>query len=128
MLNLVLNIFFKKWAIPGLFFLFNTVDSKQINFANGWIQTADLWYRKQLLYQPSHNHCPVLNIFLLDITYMMSNFDLTWGLHAQNISLFELGKIHLIWHYLLKYQSFNLVQYTWAGITSALSPDMFTPE
>ena len=28
-----------------------------INFANDWIQTADLWYRKQPLYQLSHNHC-----------------------------------------------------------------------
>ena len=29
-----------------------------INFANDWIQTADLWYWKQPLYQLSHNHCP----------------------------------------------------------------------
>ena len=29
-----------------------------INFADDWIRTADLWYRKQLLYQLSHNHCP----------------------------------------------------------------------
>ena len=27
-----------------------------INFANDWIQTADLWYWKQPLYQLSHNH------------------------------------------------------------------------
>ena len=29
-----------------------------INFADDWIRTADLWYRKQLLFQLSHNHCP----------------------------------------------------------------------
>ena len=27
--------------------------------ANDWIQTTDLWYRKELLYQLHHNHCPV---------------------------------------------------------------------
>ena len=41
---------FFKWAIPGLFLfrLFNTVDSKQtfnINLADDWIRTADLWCR-----------------------------------------------------------------------------------
>ena len=44
------------------FRLFNTVDSKQtfnINFANDWIRTTDLWYHKQPLYQLSHNHCPI---------------------------------------------------------------------
>ena len=30
-----------------------------INFANEWIRTADLWYQKQPLYQPSRNHCPL---------------------------------------------------------------------
>ena len=29
-----------------------------INFANDWIRTADLWYRKRPLYQLSHNHFP----------------------------------------------------------------------
>ena len=28
------------------------------NFANDWIQSADLWCRKQPLYQLSHNYCP----------------------------------------------------------------------
>ena len=55
----------KKWTIPGLFSLFSsfhsTVDSKQmfninIIFADDWIQTGDLWYRKRPLYQLSHNH------------------------------------------------------------------------
>ena len=30
-----------------------------INFADDWIGTADIWYWKQLLFQPSHNQCPV---------------------------------------------------------------------
>ena len=49
------------------FCLFNTVDSKQMfnNFADDWIQTADLWYWKQPLYQLSHNHfTTVLNVIL----------------------------------------------------------------
>ena len=43
------------------FRLFNTDDSIQmcnINFADDWIQTADLWYWKQPLYQLSHTRCP----------------------------------------------------------------------
>ena len=45
------------------FRLFNTIGSKQmfhIMFANDWIRTADIWCQKQLLYQLSHNHCPLL--------------------------------------------------------------------
>ena len=29
-----------------------------ITFANDWIRIAELWYRKQLLCQLRHNHCP----------------------------------------------------------------------
>ena len=36
-----------------------------INFADNWIRTADLWCRKRPLYQLNHNHCPV------DVLYMM---------------------------------------------------------
>ena len=32
-----------------------------INFANDWIWTADLWSWEQPLYQLSHNHCPFNN-------------------------------------------------------------------
>ena len=28
-----------------------------INFADDWIWTADLWYQKRPVYQLSHNHC-----------------------------------------------------------------------
>ena len=57
-------LFFKKWAIPSLFFfifLFSiwlTENVQYTFFANDWIRTADLWNRKQPLYQMSHNHCP----------------------------------------------------------------------
>ena len=34
-----------------------TVNKCSINFDDGLIRTADLWYWKQLLYQLSHNHC-----------------------------------------------------------------------
>ena len=33
-----------------------------INFANNWIRTMDLWYWKRLLYQLSHNHFRTLNL------------------------------------------------------------------
>ena len=29
-----------------------------INFADDWNRTSDLWYWKQQIYQLSHNHCP----------------------------------------------------------------------
>ena len=29
-----------------------------VNFTDDCIRTVDLWYRKQLLYQLSYNHCP----------------------------------------------------------------------
>ena len=32
------------------------------NLADNWIQTADLWCWKQLLYHLSHNHCPEFNL------------------------------------------------------------------
>ena len=34
-----------------------TVNKCSINFADDWIWTADLWYRKQTLYQLTHFHC-----------------------------------------------------------------------
>ena len=54
-----------KWAIPGPFFLhfrlFRTFESKwmfNINFADCWIRTEDLWLWKRPLYQLSHNLLP----------------------------------------------------------------------
>ena len=34
-----------------------------LNFANELIQTVDLWYWKQPLYQLCHNHCPLDGLF-----------------------------------------------------------------
>ena len=58
------------------FCLFNTVDSKQvnifnINFADDWIWTADLWYWKQPLYQLSHNHFPNRHIVATLISFSL---------------------------------------------------------
>ena len=38
------------------------------NFAGDWSRTADLWYRKRLLYQLSHNH-------FLGLFFLFSFFD-----------------------------------------------------
>ena len=41
--------------------LFISVDRKHCSlqiFADDWIRTADLWNKKQPLYQLRHNHCP----------------------------------------------------------------------
>ena len=37
------------------------------SFTNDWIRTADLWCRERLLYQLSHNHCPIVALFILYI-------------------------------------------------------------
>ena len=49
------------------FHLFQTVVSKcsLIFFADDWNRTADLWNRKQLLYQLSHNHCPARRFYVV---------------------------------------------------------------
>ena len=54
---------------PLFFFIFVfsmqlTVYKCSINFADDWIRTADLLYRKRPLYQLSHNHCPNYYYFL----------------------------------------------------------------
>ena len=61
--------YFLKCAIPGHFsfiFVFSlqlTVNKCSIKFSDDWIQTVDLWYRKQPSYQLSHNHCTFEGIF-----------------------------------------------------------------
>ena len=42
----------------GLFYKQLTVNKCSIKVANDWIRTRVLWYRKQLLCQLRHNHCP----------------------------------------------------------------------
>ena len=42
----------------------------KINFADDWIQTADLRTRKRPLYQLSHNHCP-RNKYLIRLKYLI---------------------------------------------------------
>ena len=75
-------LLFLNGPYPTSFSLFSsfqcTVDSKQmfninIIFADDWIRTADLWYRKRPLYQLSHNHCPQFYLnFQVDLTREMT--------------------------------------------------------
>ena len=44
------------------------------NSADDWIQTADLWHWKQLLYQLCHNHCPWLKMFGQLIRVIQNSF------------------------------------------------------
>ena len=69
----VWNWFFKKWAIPGLFFvyfcLFITVDSKQMfNKFCRWLDSncGHLVSEATALPTEPHNHCPVLEIVNMD--------------------------------------------------------------
>ena len=59
------------------------------NFADDWIRTADLWHRKRPLYQLSHNHFPLLNLYLLILAIVPPKVLL---LHSFNFKRF------LIWH------------------------------
>ena len=55
--------FFKNRAIPSLFFFYSRLLIQANNIANDWIQTEDLWCRKQPLYQLRHNHCLLCDTF-----------------------------------------------------------------
>ena len=51
------------------FRIFNTqltVNKCSLNFADDWIRTADLWYRKRPLYQLSHHHCQSIHFVMRD--------------------------------------------------------------
>ena len=52
------------------------VDSKQIfsiNFADDWVQTADIWCWNQLLCQLSHKHSPIFwTIIIYDFRVVMT--------------------------------------------------------
>ena len=53
-----------------LYFVFSmqlTENIVYINFADDWIQTADLWCQKRSLNQLSHKHCPVYKQVTLEI-------------------------------------------------------------
>ena len=67
------SLFISFFKIHGLFFLyfslFNTVYMNQmfnINFADGWIRTVDLWCMKQLLWQLNHI-LPQLNSLFISL-------------------------------------------------------------
>ena len=47
--------FVSRWSVSSTLYFMH-------NIGVDWIQTADLWYRKEPLYQLRHNHCPI-NIF-----------------------------------------------------------------
>ena len=61
------KFFFKNGPFPASFFfvfVFSiqlTVNKCSIYFANDWIRTADLWYRKRPLYQLSHTTTALKN-------------------------------------------------------------------
>ena len=61
-------LFLKNGTFPApfsflFFFSINLIVNFNINFANGWIQTGDLWNRKRPLYQLIQNHCLVQVFF-----------------------------------------------------------------
>ena len=65
----VYQFVFQKLGLSRPLFFFIFVFSIQlivhINFADDWIRTADLWFRKRLLYQLRHNHFPVYQFVTL---------------------------------------------------------------
>ena len=70
-------------ARPIFFFIFVlsiqlTLNICSINFADDWIRTADLWYRKRPLYQLSHNHCPAYRFVWARKTSTTQTWRLSW--------------------------------------------------
>ena len=65
---LAVIIFFWKQPLGKIFICFSSfLLFNYKNFADDWIRTADLWYRKRLLYQLSHN------LYLLWPTFTLYN-------------------------------------------------------
>ena len=99
------NIVFKHGPFPASFSfrLFDTVDT-ELNFADEFIRTADLWYRKRPLCQLSHNHCPRQLCYSNNckIWYYCSNFELKLPFH-------ELPTRSILIRFDRKYFSFSSV-------------------
>ena len=51
------------FAASFYFFFFSLQYQGNIQFADDWIRTADLWCQKRLFYQLSHNHFTLLLFF-----------------------------------------------------------------
>ena len=47
-------------------------------FADDWIRITDLWNRKQLLYQLSHNHCPTFVSFIICVRAKDNEINEPW--------------------------------------------------
>ena len=66
-----ITVFFLNGPFPASFlfiFVFSTqltVNKCSINFADDWIRTADLWYRKRPLYQLSHTTTAHVSIIVI---------------------------------------------------------------
>ena len=74
---------FLKWSFRPRFHYFSSFQYSwqqalfNINFADDWIRTADLWCQKWLLYQLSHNH--YLSIFVFNtFLFLHANVSFCW--------------------------------------------------
>ena len=81
-----------------------TANKCSINFADDWIRTADLRYRKRPLHQPSHNHCP--NCLL----YYQDDFVISlWSSSTLNKQEFIFSLLGTRLIYALDYSIFNFL-------------------
>ena len=77
--------FFQDGPFPASFSLFSSFPFQctigRFNFADVGIQTADLWCRKQPLYQLSHHHCPKsLLVSIEPVSILAITSDIEWQL------------------------------------------------
>ena len=57
-----------------------------INLANDWIRTVDLWYWKQPLYQLIHNHCP-MSLQMFPVPDFMDKLSCSVNKHCFNLTI-----------------------------------------
>ena len=87
--------YFFKWAISGLFFLYFRLFNTQLTvnkysifiiliFADDWIRSAGLWYRKRPLYQLSHTVTSKLKS--LDFKYRYGRYKYFFAVFRRSFS------------------------------------------
>ena len=109
-LSIILILFFKKVGHSRPLFiyfrLFSTVNKQMfnINFANDWSRTIDLWYWKWPLYQLSHNHFPSSFWFFIFLYFSLYLFRcLKYGPNLASFCLFSIFSQHNQWQ--IKYKT-----------------------
>ena len=100
--------FGQTWSWHCLIYRLTEHNFFNINFADHWIWTMDLWYWKRPLYQLSHNHCPTIILYFHFYRWKMS-FDIGEHLILLNFGNIFIGPFSTGLDKLIPFQSFSLL-------------------